>query len=245
MFAWAGQAAGADAGAGGDETGRWRDIESRIQYAYYTEDAAALRALGGELAGDDTPDAMRSYYGALLAWRQALLAATGAGGTQAASPYAGGCVSAADAALERQPGFADAQALRGACLALPPGAAGLSALTARRARRDVEQAGQLAPRNPRVLLVTALVAEAGGGAEGPAADRALETARRAVAAFEAERSGVGLVPGWGAAESWLLLGRELLARGDAVGARDALEHALLIAPDYAAARRLMARLTAG
>jgi Tfp pilus assembly protein PilF len=33
--------------------------------------------------------------------------------------------------------------------------------------------------------------------------------------------------------------------GDAVGARDALERALLLAPQYAQARRLMAKITSG
>ena len=40
-------------------------------------------------------------------------------------------------------------------------------------------------------------------------------------------------------------GASLLDHGDPVGARDALEHALLIAPQYAQARRLMAKITAG
>src|SRR5579864_7612110 len=30
----------------------WRDVESRIQYAYYTEDAGALRNLGSVIAAD-------------------------------------------------------------------------------------------------------------------------------------------------------------------------------------------------
>jgi hypothetical protein len=36
-----------------------------------------------------------------------------------------------------------------------------------------------------------------------------------------------------------------LDHGDLVGARDALEHALLLAPEYAQARRLMTKITAG
>jgi len=73
----------------------------------------------------------------------------------------------------------------------------------------------------------------------------LSGARRAVAAFETERAGPEGLPGWGAAEAYLLLGQDLLAHNDPVGARDALERALLLAPDYAQARRLMAKLIAG
>ena len=76
-------------------------------------------------------------------------------------------------------------------------------------------------------------------------ERLLPKLRRTVAAFEAERRGPEQLPGWGAAEAWLLLGRDLLDHGDPLGARDALEHALLIAPQLAAARRLMAQITAG
>ena len=60
-----------------------------------------------------------------------------------------------------------------------------------------------------------------------------------------QRADAERLPGWGAAEAWLLLGRDLLDHGDSVGARDALEHALLIAPEFAQARRLMAKITSG
>ena len=51
----------------------WRDVESRIQYAYYTEDAGALRNLGSAIAADASHDTLHGYYAALLAWRLALL----------------------------------------------------------------------------------------------------------------------------------------------------------------------------
>ena len=53
------------------------------------------------------------------------------------------------------------------------------------------------------------------------------------------------VPGWGAVEAYLYLARDLMDLGDAVSARDALEHALLLAPDYRQARRLMAKIATG
>ena len=50
---------------------RWRDIESRIQYGYYTEDTRALQTVPEALGADDSHDRLRGYYAALLAWRLA------------------------------------------------------------------------------------------------------------------------------------------------------------------------------
>jgi hypothetical protein len=221
----------------------WRDVESRIQYAYYTEDAGALRNLGSAIAADASHDTLHGYYAALLAWRLALLtkqSAAAAPGTSAAQ-LAQRCVSEADAALAAQADFADALALRAVCLE----AGGAHAFAAYRAHKDLDRALQLAADNPRVLLADAmcdyeLTPDRGGNKE-----RALGKLRRAVAAFEAERSGAERLPGWGAAEAWLLLGADLLDHGDPVAARDALEHALLLAPEFAQARRLMAKITSG
>jgi hypothetical protein len=218
----------------------WRDLESRIQYGYYTEDTAALRSVGATLGDTDIHDKLRGYYAALLDWRLALLAARP--GTPARGPSAAQltqrCVSDIDSALALEADFADALALRSACLASALAGSGMHApFAAQRARKDLERALQLTAGNPRVLLLDAL---SDGNPES-----ALPKLRHAVAAFEAERSGAEQLPGWGAAEAWLLLGRDLLDHGDALGARDALEHALLIAPQFAAARRLMTQITAG
>jgi hypothetical protein len=222
----------------------WRDVESRVQYAYYTEDAAALRGLDGIISSEDSGDPLKRYYAGLLAWRQAQLAtenATAAGGAASATRHAQRCVSELDAALAARADFADALALRALCVE----AGGARALAGYRARRDLERALQLAGHNPRVLLADAmsdyqLAPERGGNRE-----RALGKLRRTVDAFEAERGGVEQLPGWGAAEAWCLLARDLLDHADPVAARDALEHALLIAPEFAEAHRLMAKIVSG
>ena len=61
--------------------------------------------------------------------------------------------------------------------------------------------------------------------------------------FETARAGAATSPEWGAAEAYAFLGRALYAQSDVVGAREALERALLIAPDFGFARRLMAQIT--
>jgi hypothetical protein len=235
----------ASGAAPGAETS-WRDIESRIQYGYYTEDAAALRSLRGLIAADESHDRLHGYYAALLAWREAQLAAQGvpASRGERAGDLAERCVTEADHLLESQAAFTDALALRAACLATPLNTGG-STLSTHRARKDIEHALKSSPHDPRVLLVDAMndyqLASAGGGSK----ERALPKLRLAVAAFEAERAGLERLPGWGAAEAYLLLARDLLDHADPVGARDALEHALLIAPEYTQARRLMARIVGG
>ena len=218
----------------------WRDLESRIQYGYYTEDAAALRGVATTLGDGDAHDKLHGYYAGLLEWRLALLAARPGAPAQgpSAAQLTQRCVSDLDGALALDADFADALALRSACLATALTGSGVHVpFAAYRARKDLERALQLAATNPRVLLLDAL--------SDANPESALPKLRHAVAAFEAERGGAEQLPGWGAAEAWLLLGRDLLDHGDALGARDALEHALLIAPQFAAARRLMTQITAG
>ena len=230
------------------EDSSWRDIESRIQYGYYTEDTRALRDLSETLAAGDAHDRMRSYYAALLAWRQALLSAQGTPAAPGSSTaqLAERCVSEADAALALQADFAEALALRSACLTTRIESSGVFApVVSYRARRDLDKARELAARNPRVLLIDAMNDYELPPSRGGNRERALVKLRQAVAAFEAERSDVERLPGWGAAEAWLLLAQDLLDHGEAVAARDALERALLIAPQFAQARRLMAKITAG
>lgn len=234
-------------GARADET-QWRDIESRIQYAYYTEDERTLHNLQETVSGDDSHAQWHGYYAALVAWRLAQLATQtpaarkGAG----AGELAGRCVHELDGVLETQADFAEALALRAACQELPLAGGGLHVpFAGHRPRKDIDRALELAPRNPRVLLIDAVSDYQRAPSAGGNKERAVTKLRRTVAAFEAERAGPEPMPGWGAAEAYVFLGRDLLDHGDGVGARDALEHALLIAPQYAQARRLMAKITSG
>jgi Tfp pilus assembly protein PilF len=60
--------------------------------------------------------------------------------------------------------------------------------------------------------------------------------------FEAARATASTTPEWGAADAYAYLGRALYEARDVIAAREALERALLIAPEYAMARKLMSQI---
>jgi len=230
----------------------WFDIESRIQYGYFTEDARALRNLADLLESGKSPDRLKSYYAGLLAYRLTLLATQGSSASEGDSSQARDmverCVTRLDHALEAQRDFADALALQSACLEvlaeLRPWRAPFASPRSR-SRTLISEARQLAPKNPRVLLLDGISDYERPRAAGGDKERAFSKFKKAVAAFEAERQDIDQVPGWGAAEAYVFLARSYLDHGDEVAARDALERSLLLAPEFVQARRLMKRITAG
>ncbi len=222
----------------------WLDVESRIQYSYYTEDLRSLRGVLDLLAPDEPADADRSYYSGLANYRltQLVLRTDRARAKDAAE----GCVSNLEKAIRSRKDFADALALQSACLDLLTSLeAWRTPFAASKSGAQLEKARQLAPGNPRVLLLDAIELFERPKATQADKDRALSGLRKAAAAFESERQDTEHIPGWGAAETYVYLGRCLLERGATLQARDALERALLIAPEYSEAHRLMAKITTG
>ncbi len=234
------------AGVAKADDGQWRDTESRIQYAYDTQDVRGLTNVAAAIDAEESKDQWQGYYAALASWRLAQLATLHPdprGPTVA--QLAERCTRALDRVLQ-QGDFAEGLALRAVCAAAPLAGGGLHVPFAGHGpRKDLDRALALAPKNPRVLLLDALGDYEFAAALNGNKERALPKLRRAVAAFEAERGGAEKLPGWGASEAYYYLGRDLLEQQDPVGARDALEHALLLAPEYAQARALMAKITSG
>jgi len=218
----------------------WLDVEGRIQYGFYTEDARTLSDVVSQLSGPEAADdPLRHYYIGFANYR---LSAVLAGKDKSrARDAAARCVSRLDEAVRGKSNFADGLALQSACLRELANLTLWKPLAGSKSTGQMERAVKLAPRDPRVLLLQAL--EHGDG--GKIDSTALARLRKAAEAFEAERQGVDRTPGWGAAETYAYLGRGYLDQGDVVAARDALERALLIAPDFALARRLLTRITSG
>jgi hypothetical protein len=241
----------------------WPDIEGRIQYAYYTDDARALNNLLGALRprpaeGDEAPApedrATRAYFRALAHYRLAqVLSASRKSQARTAIDDCGDEVDEAIDALPKVPlgldEAPDAQHLRTEAYVLDTACtlAGreMSSMPfgGGRIGSRIEEAVKLEPRNPRVRLVEALAAFDRAGKDAAARAAAVQKLRAVTEMFEAARTGASTTPEWGAAEAYAFLGRALFDQRDVVGAREALERALLIAPDYKFARRVMAQIT--
>ena len=226
----------------------WMQIETRIESGYFQQDAAGLVALAATLSADGGTaisggrnEEWRSYYSALLGYRLALLAGDDAA---RAWPFTQRCVDELDRTLALDSGSADALALQSACLALQSRLdPWRSPLAAPLSRTRIEKALKLAPENPRVLLLGALAVRDRPAFFGGDDQRAFVLMQRAVSAFERPRA-PGL-PGWGAADALTDLAEDYLGRGEALAARNVLERALLLAPDFTHARRLMAEIVTG
>ena len=223
----------------------WLDVEGQIQYGYYTEDLRALTNLALRLDSKEGAQPLQGYYAALAYYRLALSGV--AHDKEGAASAAEHCLTSLDQSLQVRADWAEALALAGACQGLVAELKPLRApLAGPRSRAQLTHALELEPHNPRALLLDGwldLERPAKGAAAAKA--RACGEFAAAIAAFEAARPGEEHVPEWGPAEGYTYRARCDLERGDAAAARDALERALLIAPDYQLARRLIARITAG
>ncbi|MGH8288751.1 MAG: hypothetical protein ACREV7_06935 [Steroidobacteraceae bacterium] len=248
--AFAAPAAPARASAAVPHSGaHWMQIERRIERRYFQQDAGGLEAMaaslstGGFAQGDARDEEWRSYYVALLDYRLVLLAKDDAA---RAWPFTERCVDRLNQALVLDPGSVEALALQSACLALQSRLdPWRSPLAAPLSLARIDKALKLAPDNPRVLLLGAEGARDRPKFFGGDGQEAFTLLKRAVGAFEEQGARVRAVPAWGAADAFTCLARDYLTRGDAIAARNVLERALLVAPHFGQARRLMAEIVSG
>jgi tetratricopeptide (TPR) repeat protein len=97
---------------------------------------------------------------------------------------------------------------------------------------------QLGPRNPRVLLLTAVsywfTPKMWGGGE----DKGYATLQRAIAAFATDAPAAPL-PAWGHAEAYAWLGQMEVKRGNPAAARAAYAKALSLEPNFVWVRQVL------
>jgi tetratricopeptide (TPR) repeat protein len=226
----------------------WRDVESRMQYAWYTEDARDLAAVADRVTAVPTADPRRSYYLAWIQLREAQLAFAHLGSGDAAgavSRAAGDCISSADDALAARPTDAEVLALQSLCMDLRSRIRTVGVpFAGARSRAQMQTALQQAPKDPRVRLLAAQLAYLSAKSTRGRTEL-LAPFQSAVDAFELERQGLERIPAWGAAEAWQGLAQVYLDRGDVIAARSALEHALLLMPEYKSAHRLLDHILKG
>lgn len=205
-----------------------KDLAGRVSYGFYHGDARAIEAAQSALARQgDSPEAL--YYRDFAALRRAQLGALDRAATQ-------GLEACGDREIDpKRKGAAAAEAwvLVAACAFVAKDERrAVAALASARANDD---------DNPRIALVQAwqVQREAGAAAaETPEVDAAFEAA---VAAFDTWTPTID-DPDWGNAEALVALGQLALARGETRTARDLMERALLIAPDYRLALELREQL---
>jgi hypothetical protein len=219
------------------------DLAARIQYAFYTADARGIEDALELLQRLELPPGrrvMKDYYTAYAHWKRAEIYADEAAGGQrkarAEARSAGSaCEKAAASVIAAEPRFAEAHAIQAICASLASRTAELLPLGTCVRDKAMREAQALEPRNPRVRLIEIRCSMA----DEKQAAALLSRLEALVSDFDASPPASPGNPDWGHAEALVLLGRLRLARGNAIGARDALERAIVIAPDYRKAQALL------
>jgi tetratricopeptide (TPR) repeat protein len=231
-----------------DATAELDDAAARLQYAFYTADARHLEevlALVDRMQIPSTLTAMKDYYAAYGQWKLAQLYSddsvrgTVAGGARAAaSKAAQACVKRSEEAFKLEPRMDEAYAINAVCAAFGPGLRLLDrpAFSGCARSKPMRTAQQLGADNPRVMLIEAICL---GGNDAAASTAMFDKLRDALLAFESAAPSRPGQPDWGQAEALVLLGQSYLKRGDSLAARDAIERALVLAPDYRKAQELL------
>jgi hypothetical protein len=220
------------------------DVQAQILYAYHTEDANSLtnliEGMSAKLKDAPDDDALR-YHLAHAQYRFGELAAAGAG--HHADAAFSECIDDLKPLLRKNVKSAESFVLQGACYgALADVSSVQGVLLRARAAERLQEAAKLAPRNPRLLLVESTQRLAHAKPGSPERQQALVQLNMATHEFDVSAATNTDVPGWGHAQAYLAMGRELQAHGDTVGARNWIEKSLIVAPDYKAAQRQLASL---
>lgn len=220
------------------------DLQARILYAFHTEDtnelSTLIQTLGTQIQSGAGDPALR-YHLAHADYRLGLL--SDAPHAAVADKAFGGCVEQLREVLKQDVKSAEALVLQSACYANLARYRRIDAVLQRsRAADCLRVAAALAPRNPRVVYLQALDALARTSQDSLGRERAVAQLTLAAELFERSSATSIDVPGWGHADAYLDLGRQLEARGDIIGARNWIEKSLLAAPDYKAARRELTTL---
>lgn len=221
------------------------DVQAQILYAYQTEDTNSLVNLIQDLTAKlkDAPgDAALSYHLAHAHYRMGQL--SGRAEPHRAEQSFSACIDDLKPMLQKDVKSVETLILQGACYQQLADLKSVEAVLLRsRATDRLNAAGKIAPKNPRLLLVTSTEELVRTKAGSPERQRAFSQLNLAAQIFDTA-SGTSIdEPGWGHAEAYLALGKEVQARGDRVQARNLIEKALIAAPDFKAAQRQLTMLS--
>ncbi len=208
------------------------DLQAQILYAFQTEDTNNLVNLIQDLTAQHLAHAQ---------YRRGLLAGT-ARANEAETAFAD-CVDQLKPVLSQDVKSVEARVLQSACYAELANYRRIESVLLRsRSDERLNAALALAPRNPRAVFLSSMKGLNQGQPGTAQLQHAFARLQLAAQLFEASSATSIDTPGWGHAEAYLALGRELQARGDQLGARNWIEKSLIAAPDYKAAQRQLALL---
>jgi hypothetical protein len=217
--------------AQGEPSAELLDLAARVHYGYYHGEPRTIETAQEALARlPDSPEVF--YYRDFAALRRVQLGGAGRTGLIRLDECARRNVPAG----LPKPFAADAWVLVAAC----------ALLAGDESRRD--EAMKLArgrdDDNPRLALVEAWALERAVGSDPAQADALAEKLGAVVEAFDAWTPSID-DPDWGHAEALTALAASALERGQLRTARDLIERALILVPEYRAAVDLRVALQSG
>lgn len=209
------------------------------QQAYLAGNAAEITRLVRDTAAwDKSADANELYARAFVQFR-ALQIALAAKNEALAEKSGTACVTALDAAVKRQPRFAEAFALQSACYGYMANLGGFGAIrNGSRSGKSIESALLLDMKSPRVIMIDGFGLYFRPKFVGGDPAKGCARFREAASAFDAgagQNGPAGIA--WGHAEAHYWVGRCAQTAGDAAGAKRAFARALELEPGFAAARK--------
>ena len=234
--------------AAADSLSELDDAVARIQYGFYTADIRAIEAAIALIERLELPATRRGFKEYHLAYGQWKLAelqsATAEAGQRNARSNAVKaaklCEAAADFAIRSNAHAAESHAIGAICGEL---ASRTANVLARGCANDkgLRAAREIDPHNVRVRLIEAQCQRA----HAKTAAALTSKLEQLVRDFDSSPSRSPGAPDWGHPEALLLLGQLQLEQGNSMAARDTLERALVLAPDYEGARQALQQAAQG
>lgn len=222
-------------------------VAARAQAAYFAGNAAELAKLAASTAPWAKSQNNRELYAHAYVQFRTLQLAIGGKREDEAKKAGDACIATLDAAVKRDPRFAEAFALQSACYGYLTNLGGMAAIrNGSRSGKSIEAALALAPKSPRVILVDGFGLyfrpKFVGGDKGKGCARIREASK----AFDSRHSSTAAAApksalDWGAAEAHYWSGRCARDAGDVATARAEFEKALELDPDLAIAKKALGR----
>lgn len=202
----------------------------------------AARALFEQAADDDSLAIFAHYYAASAASELAniLMELDDPADRRKILEYVNYAIDHLKAATDRDEAFAEGWVMLSAVYGQKMAARPLSAVfLGPRFSGAMSKARKIAPDNPRVVLLKAIMDYNLPGIVGGSKRRAVEELHRAVRLFADEVVADPIMPSWGHAETYARLGVGFMDQGDLEGARTSFERALEINPQFGWVKRTL------